>query len=296
MYECLVAPIVEGPSAAAEFLLVVDQAEELWTSCSVDERTAFLRLLAAAAYTQRMRVLVTIRGDFADRLQEDDLIAPLFNDSSRSYLYQLMEPGSSELERMITLPAAKAGIILEQGLLGAILEEARGLASSALPLVMHALHELFKGAVDRQIGLGSYRARGGLIGAVEATVHEVGVIREPVLYTLFDLLYDVRNGVSVRNVVSHSDIKEAGRDFEIEIFDATEKLIAARILVADEGIELAHDALFENWGLLRNWIYIHRRDREIRDELLRDAHRWKVSGERTSISAWSGGAGRYART
>ena len=277
----LVEPITREAPIGAEFLIVVDQAEELWNTCPANERTAFLRLLAAAAYTERTRVLIAIRGDLFDDFQDFDSIASLLNESSRNYLYQLVEPDVSELERMITQPAARAEVVIEPGLLGAILDEAADLGSSALPLVMHTLHELLNDATDRRLTLAAYRKRGGLSGAVEATVRNVGIIREPVLHTLFDLLYDVRNGVSVRNVVSLQDIKDAGREVEDELLDAKEKLIEARVLVADDGIELAHDALFNAWSSLRAWISEHRRDRDIRDELGRDARKWKAHGKRS---------------
>ena len=73
------------------------------------------------------------------------------------------------------------------------------------------------------------------------------------------------------------------------MWTALDLLIEARILVSglgpDEGrsdnFQFAHDALFEGWDRLRQWIHDRRRDLDLRDELLRDAERWEYRGRRT---------------
>jgi hypothetical protein len=65
----LLSPAPSDAPSSAEFLIVVDQTEELWTRCNADDRTRFLRLLATAARPERVRVLVTLRGDLFDKFE-----------------------------------------------------------------------------------------------------------------------------------------------------------------------------------------------------------------------------------
>ena len=75
----LVAMVLEGKPEWTELLLFIDQFEELFTLVAPEYRRAFVNLLALAAKTARVRIVVTLRADFYHRCLEwsvmDELLA-----------------------------------------------------------------------------------------------------------------------------------------------------------------------------------------------------------------------------
>ena len=279
-------PILEKKPSEAELLIVVDQAEELWTKCSEPARKAFLLLMVAAVETPRLRVLITLRGDLFNTFAEFAPIASILNSSRNCCLYILTPPKEENLARMIEGPIRFAKLERDPRLVWMILVDAQRIGDAALPLIAHALSLLAKEGDGRKLKIESYVAMGGLAGAVQASLERAGSVPEDQLPPLFDLLYEMRNGIPIRRVVSRHELEE----LKLDVGTAIDRLIDARILLGGgvgpdgkrfDNFQLAHDALFQGWEKLRTWIQEHRRDLELRDELLRDAERWENRGRRT---------------
>lgn len=120
----------------ARVLLVVDQAEELFTLVGERERVEFLELLQSNIQDDdRLWILITLRSEFIDRFQNaglaDLLQAPVF-----------IEPLHREaLPQVIEGPAAKVGLELEPRLVSRLVADTTG--GDALSLLAFTLQELY---------------------------------------------------------------------------------------------------------------------------------------------------------
>jgi hypothetical protein len=160
----LAEQVLAGSPAWAELLLFVDQFQELFTP-SVTESccSPFVAMLASAAASERMRVVVTLRADFLTRAAESATRLP---ELLQAGTFPLPPPRRDALAEMIRLPAQVAGVTLEDDVAYKILEDA-GDDPGVLPLVAFCLSELYdKSAPERCITLSKYEELGGLRGAI----------------------------------------------------------------------------------------------------------------------------------
>ena len=169
------APRLLAGRADARLVLVIDQAEELWTMLPADaeQRSAvlarqhapFLRLLVAAAHAPDSPVLtvLTMRSDFLPRV-EDPAFARLIGE--HDVIVTPMD--ERQLRAAIERPAEAAGGGFEPGLADELIAQTRG-RSGALPLLEYALLELWKAREpDGMLTWAAYRRIGGLEGALAA--------------------------------------------------------------------------------------------------------------------------------
>ena len=169
------APRLLAGRADARLVLVIDQAEELWTMLPADaeQRSAvlarqhapFLRLLVAAAHAPDSPVLtvLTMRSDFLPRV-EDPAFARLIGE--HDVIVTPMD--ERQLRAAIERPAEAAGGGFEPELADELIAQTRG-RSGALPLLEYALLELWKAREpDGMLTWAAYRRIGGLEGALAA--------------------------------------------------------------------------------------------------------------------------------
>jgi WD40 repeat protein/transcriptional regulator with XRE-family HTH domain len=147
-----------------ELVLVIDQFEELFTlTADPAIREHVLKSLVAAIDDprSRVRVIITIRADFIDRpLQYVEFGALL-----RERTEFVLPLAPDEVERAIVGPARRAGLTIEPDLVVAIADDV-GAQPGALPLLQYALTELFERRQGTVLTLPSYRASGGIRGAL----------------------------------------------------------------------------------------------------------------------------------
>ncbi|WP_026360194.1 ATP-binding protein [Amycolatopsis nigrescens] len=94
---------------SARLVIVVDQFEELFTQCAdAGERLAFATALAHAGPAL---VVLAVRADFYEQCTRLEPLAPALPDQ---FVLGPMTP--AELHRVVTEPAAKAGLAVESGL------------------------------------------------------------------------------------------------------------------------------------------------------------------------------------
>jgi len=95
-----------GRPAAAELLLFIDQFEELFTLTAPEHHRHFITMLARAAQSPRLRMVLTLRADFYHRCVDYPSLAALLRAGS----FPLAAPDLPALLEMITGPAAVAGL------------------------------------------------------------------------------------------------------------------------------------------------------------------------------------------
>ncbi len=156
---------VAGRLAPGERIVIaVDELEELFTLCEQeDERAAFGDQLAAGARDPERRalVVVSLRADFYGRLASYPRLAAML--SASRVLVGPMD--RQDLARAIEPPAVRAGLEAERPLVEALVSDVAG-EPGGLPLLSTALLQLWRARNGRVLRYDSYRASGGVRGAV----------------------------------------------------------------------------------------------------------------------------------
>jgi len=235
-------------------VLFVDQAEELFTLAKPDDSQAFLTMLKQPS--EYIRLLLTIRSDFYGAL------LPYLEEELRDATYTLAKPSPLALLEMITRPAAAAGLEFEEDLPETIARET-GSDAGALALMAYALDELYKMAEtrhDRCLTHNDYTMLEGVQGAIGKRAEQV--------YAGLNLVgKDTILQRAFRKLVQADERGTATRQrFPIGRFDDAELILIraftdARLLVMDSKlVEVAHEALFQSWERLKDWIEVVQED------------------------------------
>jgi hypothetical protein len=148
-------------------VLVVDQFEEAFTLCKdVSARELFCAnlLYASDAESGRATVVLTMRADFLAKSAE----VPALADRLAAFQFLVTPMVASQLREAIQGPAARAGLELEPGLADLILGDVED-QPGGLPLLGHALFELWKRRSGRCLTFEAYREIKGVTGALAQT-------------------------------------------------------------------------------------------------------------------------------
>ena len=149
---------------------VIDQFEEVFTLCSDErERAQFLAnlLYASSVPEGQCTVLLTMRADFLPKCAAFPDLA------TRVAAHQfLVSPMNADMLRQaIEEPARRVGLGFEPGLVDKILNDVAN-QPGALPLLEHALLELWKRRQGGRLTLDGYLESGGVAGAIAKTAEE----------------------------------------------------------------------------------------------------------------------------
>ena len=268
--------VLERLAPGERLVVAVDQLEELFTTCDDDdERDAFLDTLwkLAQDIERRAIVAVALRGDFYARLTCHPPFAELL--SAKHALVGPMD--RNQLVRAIELPAARAGLAVEPGLVDTLAGEAAG-RSGALPLLSATLFELWRRRDGRALRLESYRTGGGMAGAVARIAEQAYAGMTPgqkaVTREVMVRLASERDGMLTRRPVPVAELAQsAGAE------TVAAALIDARLVTLDGGaVELAHEALLTAWPRYRKWLDEDREGRRLQSHLTGAAREWEVRG------------------
>jgi WD40 repeat protein len=274
-----------GPEARVCW--VVDQAEELFTLCHDEsERAAFIGALsyAAAIPHGRTTVVLTMRADFYPRLAAFPSLAALVADSN--YLVAPLDVDG--LRAAIQEPAHRAGLQFEEGLVDTILGDVVD-RPGALPLLQHALLELWQRRRGSMLTLEAYRESGGVEAALanraEATyasftVEEQEIARRALLRLTLpgDGTEDTRRRAAFRELI--------GSPLEVDAVEAVINRLAESRLVtvsraegsADAWVDLSHEALIRGWPRMRAWIDDDREALRVHRRIADAAAEWERFG------------------
>ena len=314
-----------GPVDAAacdppRLVLMVDQFEELFTAdVSPVEREAFIAALHAAATCpagpRRLPpalVVAAVRADFVGRL----IGYPPLRAALDSGPFTVGPMSEAELRLAITGPAAEAGLTVEPALVEAVTAELRegaagGPGSGVLPLMSQAMAATWQYREGSELTLRAYRRAGGVADAVNRSA-------QAAYDTLTSRQQDAARLVFTQLTVITPDGQFARRRCdrielgspEVDIDAVIDVFSAHRLLVlGQDGIEIAHDALLQAWKLLRDWLGDDQLDRALYSQVITDAATWDSNGQDPSylyrpgrlatidaaIARWQDAPGRYPR-
>ncbi len=259
------------PDDDSEFLLVIDQFEELFTHQEDEKRTAFFleNLYYAVVHPQsRFRLIISLRADFYDR----PLMYENFSMLMRNRTDIVVPMRAEDLERAIVEPARIAGVVYEPAVIAEIIAEVSG-ELGALPLLQYGLTELYKQRDTERntITLDSYKALGGILGALaqqaEATYITLEAPQQQLAQQIFLRLVNLGEGTEdTRRRVSLEEILALASDRQ-DVQVAIDQFGTARLLTFDRDpatrrptVEVAHEAILREWTRLRSWLDDSRND------------------------------------
>ena len=258
-------------------VLAVDQLEELFTACDdEEERALFLSTLAGAAADRDRRVVlvVALRADFYGRLAGYPGFAELL---SRNHV--LLGPMErDELARAIELPARRAGLQVERPLVEALVADVAA-EPGALPFLSTMLLELWRLRETNVLRLETYRAAGGVRGAITRLAEQVfGQLPEVERRRARTILLRLAagEGVALRRRVPLDE-------FDLERDEEARRVVSAmteaRLLTISDGVvEVSHEALLREWPRLREWLEEDRDGRRLHEDLIERARQWHDRG------------------
>jgi hypothetical protein len=255
--------------AGTRTLLVVDQLEEVFTQTGDPAvRRRFLDALLSAARPggdRPVHVLATLRADFYSRCWEH----PELPRRIAANQYAVERMARDHLREVIEKPLALAGATPEPGLVDELLDDA-GDEPGNLPLLEHALFQLWDQPAGRRFTHEAYREMGGLAGALEHHAEAVYQGLEPAgreLVRRFFLSLAVVEGggaVTRRRVAKADWLALAGDEAPARAKAAAllDRLAEQRLLTATgegaeggvERVEVAHEALLRSWHRLSGWL------------------------------------------
>jgi len=250
-------------------VLVVDQFEELFTSCQdEEERAAFAAALVRWALDHDGgATVIAVRADFYGRCAAYPDLSALLGAN-----HVLVGPMKrDELRRAIERPAQRAGLVVEPDLAEALLADVER-RPGALPLLSTALLELWRERHGRRLRLAAYARSGGVQGAVARLAEAAYVALDPEQQAqartlLLRLTDEDESGARVRRRVELSEV-----DAEL-----VGRLADRRLLTVDEGtVEVAHEALLREWPRLRGWLDEDVQGRRLHRRLGAAARAWQA--------------------
>ena len=273
------AQLMRSLSGRPPSLLIVDQFEEVFTLCPDEgNRARFIDGLMDVRETGSTSVVIVLRADFYGRCANHPRLAGALAD----HQHLLGPMRTDELRRAIKGPARAGGLRLEAGLVDTMLADVEG-EPGALPLLSHALYESWARRDGRLLTRAGYLAAGGVRGAIAHTAEEVFLDcsqeEQVLMRQMFLRLTELGETTEdTRRRVPLTELNPEG-DGGGEATTLLERLMVARLLVVDDdSVEVAHEALIREWPRLRGWLA------EDRDELhalglLRSAARsWDETG------------------
>ena len=275
-----------GADESQRVVLLVDQFEEVFTLHSddtsksrssrsfvnfsqmnavEDHRKAFVDNLIYAAGIPGGKVIVvlTMRADFYGKCALHRHLAAAITDHQ-----ELVGPMSTEeLREVIERPAQLVGLELERGLTEMLLNEMEDQAG-ALPLLQHALWELWQRREGRRLTISAYKAIGGLEGALEQQANSIyeqmNKTEQETCRRVFLRL--TQPGEGSEDTKRRVPMNQLGDPRLIS--SVINRLTNVRLITTekDSFVEVSHEALIRSWTKLRSWIEGDR-------EALRTQHR-----------------------
>ncbi len=272
-------------------VVIIDQFEELYTLASDDVRDRFLSRLAGVG--DQTVLVAGLRADFFTQAARDPRLVPALQD------WQLVVPPMSreELQEVIVAPARARGVMVEQGLVDAVLSEVfpRPVTPGApprqhaLPLLSHALASTWEHRARGPLTLDDYLGAGGLAGAVqqsaEAAFAELPAGQGDLCRRLFLRLITVDEDLTVtRRKVDRDELDDlATNDGELvrphdesPVSNVIERFVSRRLITVDDSsVEISHEALLVAWSRLAGWVASDHEGLRLHRRLTSAAYAWQ---------------------
>jgi AAA ATPase domain len=268
-------------------IVLVDQLEEIFTLCEdpVKQDVFISNLLCAAAdRSKRVSVIITLRSDFLGEAQKYSQFNQLV--SSQGFLVAAMSEDG--LREAIAKPAEKAEHPLDLGTVNLLIEQTKG-REGALPLLQFALSQIWVGLAEGKKPsetLGATGVGGVLVKKAQEIYERLDSQEKNIARRIFLGLVqlgegarDTRRRVLLERIVASGDSQELVQ----KVIARFAHRKARFITLANDGgamtVEVTHEALFDHWQQLKDWLRESRSDLRFQRRLDEAAMAWKEHGK-----------------
>jgi len=287
--------VVQSLKNDAQWLIFIDQFEEVFTRTPKTERDIFIKSLIQLIENSdsSVKVIMTMRADFLDKLSPYHDLGKVHDSSSR----MLTDMEDSDLRLAIAEPAARNGVIFEQGLIDTIIADFKQQAGS-LPLLQYTLNLLWSkdDITDRILHTKAYQELGGVTGALQQQANKIydqfdetqRKFAEEIFLELIELVG--KEAVSRRADKAIFERDETQREILYQLID--NRLLVSKGEEGKVTVEVAHEELLRSWKVLQDLI----REKEdiiiLRNRLYADAKQWdeicQQDAKKANSELWNG--------
>ncbi|MCZ8199622.1 WD40 repeat domain-containing protein [Microcystis sp. LE19-55.1A] len=288
--------VVEGLKNNSDlWFIFIDQFEELFTRTPKTERDIFIKSLVNLIQNNNslVKIVMTIRADFLDKLSPYPSLGKIHDQYSK----MLTDMDESELRLAIAEPAARNGVIFEQGLINQIIADFYEQAGS-LPLLQYTLDLLWEKnhIQERILNIKTYQEIGGVTGALEKQADKIyGKFNEQQRKAAEEIFLELisleeKEAVSRRADKSSFEQEEMQREVLYQLID--NRLLVSKGEDGKATVEVAHEALLRSWKVLQDLIREKEEIIVLRSRLYADAKQWddlqKQDAVKASSELWGG--------
>jgi GTPase SAR1 family protein len=251
----------------SNFLLYIDQFEELSTQASTRESEEFIRMLNKLVEdpgpgTRNVKIVLSVRSDY-----EYEFERSLANwRESKKTVPDLME---SAIREIITEPAYLAGleykpVYLVDNIVRDVMQ-----ANGTLPLLSYALEQMYieyekSGARDGYLTEDHYNAIGGVVDGLRLRAAKLYTSSDPdtqrtIKNVMLRMVSLSINEKASKRILSEELIYESPAENE-RVQKVLNDLVNSRLIVSGPNengqiyYEPAHDSLIRSWNLIGDWI------------------------------------------
>ena len=230
-------------------------------------------------------VVVAVRADYLGRL----IAYPPLKAALDAGPFTVGPMSEAELRLAVTGPAAEAGLVVEPAVVEAVITELRGeagggLGSGVLPLMSQAMAATWERREGNELTLRGYRRAGGVADAVNRGAQAAydaltGPQQDAARLVFTQLTVITADGQFARRRCRRADLSSQGTQMAADI-DAVIGVFSARrlLVLGEDSVEIAHDALLQAWKQLRDWLGDDQLDRALYGQVVTDADTWDSNG------------------
>lgn len=281
--------IINSAKHVKSLILVIDQFEEVYTYQALpSQRDAFIEnlLYAASHRSQKVSVILTMRIDFVGKTHEYPRLNKLFASPPGVYVPVMQR---DQLAIAISEPAKGAGHIFTEEIIDLLLEQSQG-QEGALPLLQFALTQIWEGLSTGIAPIDTLRKIDGVGGALakkaqEAydslkTDQEKQIVRS--IFLKLILLNDdnraTRRRVAILDLLIGDPKEQSVREVIAHFTQPKVRILVTSAPIENpnlETVEIAHEALIDNWEELKGWLRENKKAILQRDEIERLRYKWE---------------------
>ena len=271
-------------------VLVIDQFEEIFTLCKNDaQREQFFELLLTAVEQtdNPFSLIIVMRADFLDKCSHHVELAKKI----QAHQVIVTPMTAAELEEAIVAPTQQVGLQIEPKLVSEMLADVKG-ALGSLPLLQYTLKELWKTcATQRLLTYSAYEGLGKIAGTLEqganGVYQKLSPAEQKTAQRIFIELTQLGEGSpDTRRQLSQQDLVTSLPFESAPVNQVIQKLVAANLVVTDKPkeeqvaiVNIAHEALTQHWGQLREWLDGNRDAIKIQRDIEADAKKWQDNNQ-----------------
>jgi hypothetical protein len=290
------------------WLIFVDQFEELFTICDdLDKRKNFISGIVEVAKSgnSSVKIVLAMRSDFLEQFSFYPDLGAIANQNN---IHLVTEMYPDELRQVIEQPAAKHGVVFEEGLVKQIIQEVEG-QKGYLPLLQYTLNLLWESECqtlgadghpnieDRTLNKKSYVALEGVRGALQKRVKKIysnlNQDEQTTTKQMFLKLVNIVDTDSGSRAVSRRAYRDEFVSESVE--KLLKKFIDENLLVSSSEysspeemqassskrlkqsatVEIAHEILLSSWDDLKRWLEQEKEAIILKNWLAGETRRWQ---------------------